>query len=194
MFGFLMRHTSTWMLWWINKVCDFGHERIHMWFMWVVISSHGLQGPIFFEETVKSERYLSMLRNAFVPHLFATYLPFMQDGARPHTADVVLDFLRGTFDSCVISNRFGDRFACGQIWPPNIPDFDPRDYFLWGFLKEKIFPKKPQRVMELRALITEACNVITEDMCRRVIRNITNRVEKVARRNGGHTAHLSRGG
>jgi hypothetical protein len=37
--------------------------------VWVVISSHGLLGPIFFEETVNSEHCLSMLRNAFVPHL-----------------------------------------------------------------------------------------------------------------------------
>jgi hypothetical protein len=38
----------------------------------------------FFEETVNSERYLSMLRDTFVPHLLATGLPlrtqwFMQD-------------------------------------------------------------------------------------------------------------------
>jgi hypothetical protein len=44
------------------------------------------------------------LRNASVPHLLATGLPlqtqwFMQDGARPHTAKVVLDFSHDTFDS-----------------------------------------------------------------------------------------------
>jgi hypothetical protein len=43
--------------------------------------------------------------------------------------------------------------------------------------------------MELRVLIIQACNEITEDMCRRVI-NITVRVEEVARRNGGHIEHL----
>jgi hypothetical protein len=77
-----------------------------------------------------------------------------------------------------------------QNWPPNSPDLNPCDYFLWGFLKVKIFPKKPQTIMELRALIIQACNEITEDMCRRVINNITVRVEEVARRNGGHTEHL----
>jgi hypothetical protein len=43
--------------------------------------------------------------------------------------------------------------------------------------------------MELRTQIIEACNEITEGMCRRVI-SITVRVEGVARRNGGHTEHL----
>jgi hypothetical protein len=42
---------------------------------WVAISSHGLLGPIFFEETVNSEQYLSMLCSTFVPHFLATGLP-----------------------------------------------------------------------------------------------------------------------
>jgi hypothetical protein len=33
MFSFLMRHISTWMVWLINKMCDFGHLRIHVWFI-----------------------------------------------------------------------------------------------------------------------------------------------------------------
>jgi hypothetical protein len=37
-------------------------------------SSHGLLGPIFFEETVNSEHYLRMLHNTFVPRLLATNL------------------------------------------------------------------------------------------------------------------------
>jgi hypothetical protein len=53
----------------------------------------------------------------------------------------------------------------GQNWPPNNPDLNPCDYFLWGFLKEKIFPKKPQTAIELRALIIQSCNKITVDLC-----------------------------
>jgi hypothetical protein len=94
--------------------------------VWVAISSHGLLGPILFEETVNSERYYSLVQH---------------DGARLHIVNVVLDFLHDTFNSCVISNRFPDHFACGQNWPQNSPDLNPCDYFLWGFLKEKIFPK-----------------------------------------------------
>jgi hypothetical protein len=56
---------------------------------------------------VNSESHLSMLRNTFMPHLSATGLPlqtqwFMQDGARTHTANVVLDFPHDTFNSHVI--------------------------------------------------------------------------------------------
>jgi hypothetical protein len=157
----------------------------------VAVSSHGLIGPIFCEETVNNGRYVSMLHNTFVPHLLATLQTqwCLQDGARPHTANVVLIFLHDTFDSRVISDRLPDRFSCGQNWTLNSPYLRSCDYFLWGFLKEKIFPKKPQTIMELRALIIQACNEITEDMSRRVVSNITVRVEEVARRNGRHIEH-----
>jgi hypothetical protein len=46
--------------------------------------------------------------------------------------------------------------------------------------------KKLQTIMELRALIIQACSKITEDMCCQVINKITVRVEEAARRNGGH--------
>jgi hypothetical protein len=116
----------------------------------VTNSSHGLLGPILFEETVNSEHYLSILCNTSVPHLLAAGLPiqtqwFTQDGARLHTAYVILDFLYDTFDSCVISNRFPDRFACGQNWPPNSPDFNPHHYYLWEFLKENDFSEKSSK-------------------------------------------------
>jgi hypothetical protein len=120
-----------------------------------------------------------------VPHRLATGLPiqnqwFMQDGARPHTANVVLDFLHDTFDS--LSSQT-------ENWPPNSPDLNTCNYFLWGFFMETIFLKKPRKIMELRALIIEVSNEITEDMCRRVINNVTVRIEEVARRNGGGIEH-----
>jgi hypothetical protein len=73
------------------------------------------------KKEVLCERYLSMLRNTFVPR-FATGLAlqtqwFMHDGARPHATNVVLDFLHDIFKSRVISNRFPGCFACGQNCP-----------------------------------------------------------------------------
>jgi hypothetical protein len=99
------------------------HDKVHhapRITVWVAISNHGLLGPIFFENTVNNEHCLSMLHNTFVPHLLATGFPlharwFMHDRARPHTVNVVLDFLWDTYDSCVISNRVPEHFTCGQI-------------------------------------------------------------------------------
>jgi hypothetical protein len=63
-----------------------------------------LLGSIFFEETVNSEHYLSMLWNTFLPHPLATGLPlltkcFMQDGARLHTVNVVTLSTRLSFQT-----------------------------------------------------------------------------------------------
>jgi hypothetical protein len=165
--------------------------------VWAAISSHGLIGPFFFDQTVNSERYLSMLRNNFVPQLIATGLPlniqwFMQDGATPHTANTVLDFLHENFGPCVISHRYPDRHACRQLWPPNSPDLNPCDFFLWGFFKEKLFPQKPTTLMQLRALVVKLCSDISEDMCHRVIMNMAVRLTEVVRQNGGHIEHVLR--
>jgi hypothetical protein len=64
--------------------------------LWVSISSSGLIGLIFFNETVNPELYLHMLQNDFLPQLRANVLPvftqwFMQGGATQHTTNFVLD-------------------------------------------------------------------------------------------------------
>jgi hypothetical protein len=74
--------------------------------------------------------------------------------------------------------------------PLNSPYLNPCDYFLRGFLKKQIFLKKPQTVMEVRALIIQTCNEITEDMFCQIINNIIVCVVEGARHNGGHTEHL----
>jgi hypothetical protein len=126
------------------------HEKVHHALRitaWVVVSSNGLLWQIFFEETVNSERYLSMLRIRFESHLLATGLPletewFMQAGARPHTANVVLDFLRDIFKRRIISNRFPERFECGQNWPPNRHDLNPCDLLSLRVPKGKDFSEE----------------------------------------------------
>jgi hypothetical protein len=133
---------------WASENSRVIHEKMHRALIitvWVGTSSHGLLGPTFFEEKVNSKCYLSMLHNTFVPHLLATSFLlqtqwFMQDGIRLHTVNVVLDFLH------VNSNRFPDSFTCRQNWPPSSPDLIPCDCFLWGFLKEMIFPKKATNI------------------------------------------------
>jgi hypothetical protein len=55
-------------------------------------------GPFLFNETISSDRFLHMLQNNFVLQLMATEMPLdmqwsVQDGATPHTANKVLDFL-----------------------------------------------------------------------------------------------------
>jgi hypothetical protein len=149
-----------------------------------------LNGPIFFKETVNSQWYLHMLRANFV-QLMATQLLihtqwFMQDSAMPHPANVMLDFLKTIFGPLVMSHHYLDHHNCRHFWPPLSPDLNPCDFFLWGFLKEKMFPMKLQNIMDMRAKIIQ--------LCHRVIITVCVWLQEVVRQNGGHTEQVLIGG
>ena len=129
---------------------------------------------------------MAMLEKEFVPYLLATNLPwntkwFMQDGATPHTANA-LDFLHETFSYRMMSHCYSQRHHEGFFWPPLSPDLNPCDFFfLWGYLKEKLYPLRPQNLMEMHACIVQLCNEINEDFCRKVIRNMSTCLHETVR-------------
>lgn len=62
---------------------------------------------------------------------------FQQDGAPCHTATETIDLLRERFGNRIISRR-------GNInWPPRSCDLTPLDYFLWGYVKAKVYANDP---------------------------------------------------
>ncbi|CAK1592334.1 unnamed protein product [Parnassius mnemosyne] len=111
------------------------------------MSAHGIIGPYFFEDgrgralTVTSQRYVAMIQDFFTPELqnfpgFNTRTWFQQDGATAHTSNVAMPVVRQLFPNKVISRR-------GDIpWPPRSPDLTPMDFFLWGYLKTKVYETK----------------------------------------------------
>jgi hypothetical protein len=132
-------HLDVWLL---NKMSDFGRQRIHVSFSITTENySVGRQlKPWACRDNSlwrDSEQWALFKHGSQLPAacLLLQTQWFMQDGARPHTANVVLNFLRDIFDSGVIWNRFPNRFACEQNCPPNSPDLNPCNNFLWGFLK-----------------------------------------------------------
>ena len=94
---------------------------------------------------------------------------------------VILDFLYEMFNLRVMSHRFTERHDCGRLWPPHSPDINPCDFFLWGFLKEKGFQRRPQNVAQLRAHIVKLCRAPSEDLCRKVVTNARVRLQEVVR-------------
>ena len=42
-------------------------------------------------------------------------------------------------------------------YPPSSPDLTPMDFFLWEFLKDKIYSRKPTTIAEMRVAIEEEC-------------------------------------
>lgn len=160
--------------------------------VWCAVSQFGVIGPYFFEEegvtvTVNSRRYVSMLQNFLQPRMEEIVeeeglgdLWFQQDGATAHTARNSLNVLREMFPGHLVSLR-------GDVgWPARSPDLSICDFFLWGYLKEKVFKHRPHTIPELRERIREEVNAIPLDMCQRAIQNFRERLQQCIAANGRH--------
>ncbi len=163
--------------------------------VWCAMSSHGVIGPYVFKDTVNSQRYLSLLKNKFVPALRKRTenmqtVWFMQDGATPHTSNIVLDYLHETFGDKVISRRYPEVKDLGQSWPAHSPDLNPCDYFLWGYLKSTVYRPKPVDTDMLLKNIKRDVKKISEEMCGRVINNFIVRVKQGKLMKGRHLENV----
>ena len=66
------------------------------------------------------------------------------------------------------------------------PDLAPCDFFLWGFLKERIYKKKPKTIDELKIRIIEEIDNIPQTMLVRVMKNFRERLEECFNNEGRH--------
>ncbi|XP_045457214.1 uncharacterized protein LOC123667306 [Melitaea cinxia] len=162
--------------------------------VWCAISAKKIIGPFFFENdqgatvTVTSERYIDMINIFFVPQLQEEGIDkssvwFQQDGATAHTARVSMGTLKALFSGKIIS-RFGD-----ILWPPRSPDLTSSyisDFFLWGYLKGRVYDTPLSSLEQLKAKITTEVRAISVDVLRRVSANLLVRFEECIRRDGRH--------
>ena len=91
--------------------------------------------------TVNSDRYCEMLETFFRPKLNMLHDMdndwFQQDGATAHTSRRKTGILRDMFPGHLILLR-------GDIgWPAHSPDLNPCDFFLWIYLKSKVYINLP---------------------------------------------------
>ena len=136
--------------------------------VWCALGKNCIIGPYFFEQngvtvTVTAERYIEMLNTFFVPELWRRRIAirsvwFQQDGATSHTSRASMGVLHPLFPNRLIS-RFGD-----VAWPPRSPDLSMCDYFLWGYLKSRVYKRNPRTLDELKDSICD--NIVQIDRCR----------------------------
>jgi hypothetical protein len=71
-------------------------------------------------------------------------------------------------------------------WPPCSPDLSVCDYFLWDYLKQRVYVNKPHTLDQLRTNIeTEIAN-ISPAILQKVFKNFEKRLENCIERNGHH--------
>jgi hypothetical protein len=85
--------------------------------------------------------------------------------------------------------RLPERHDGGIFWPHHSPDINPCDFFLWGFLKEKVFQRRPENVAQPRTHIGKLSRVLSEDLCQKVVMNAMFHLQEFVRRTG-HIEHV----
>ena len=167
---------------WINRSLTAGLQTVHMnftnifcivhkWEVWCAVSSRGIIGPYCYENeeghivTVNAEWYIVMLETLlpieFHP-LQQDFLCFQQEGATAHTAQISMQVLKTLF--------WGRHISCfGDItWPACSPELAVPDYFLWGYLKSKVYKTCPANIDDLKQWILECIQGIPKEMLQRV--------------------------
>ena len=88
--------------------------------------------------------------------------------------------LRSNFSGHLVS-RFGDIY-----WPSRSPDLIPVNFFLWGYLKDKLYVGRPQTTEELKQSIRTEITAIQVDMLSCTFRDMRNRALECFSRDGEH--------
>lgn len=164
--------------------------------VWAGIIENKIVGPFFIEGPLNSDKYLDLLEHNIIPALVALYpnnnnpqipnnsLWYQQDGAPPHYSRVVRDYLDATFPNRWIGRR-------GTIeWPPRSPDLTPLDYFLWGYLKSKVYFQRPANIGDLQNRITQEIEQIGPEIISNVLREFEYRLAHCQAVNGRQFEHL----
>ena len=90
-----------------------------------------------------------------------------------------------------LDRQFGIRvvsrkFIQGREWPPRSPDLNPLDFFLWGFLKSKVYTPRPATLAQLEANIRREVNALDPATVSRALLDVKVRAHKCIANNGWH--------
>jgi hypothetical protein len=158
--------------------------------VWAGIIGRQILGPIYLPDNLNGANYVEFLQNTMpefleeIPLFERNNIIFQQDGAGPHNARIVTNYLNQQFPG-----RWMGRY--GPIhWPARSPDLNPLDFFLRGYCKEIVYKKLPETVDDLDAKLQEAIWTIEENMLENVQMNMLRRLRACVAMDGGHFEHL----
>lgn len=162
--------------------------------VWAGVIGRHIIGPFFLDGTLTADRYLQLLQNHVIPAITAIFpgenggidnrIIFQQDGAPPHFAACVREYLNNVFPNKWIGRR-------GPMeWPARSPDLSPLDFFLWGHVKNNVYKERPRNLDDLKTRITAEMRRIPEDMLERTIINFKYRLGHCLAVNGAQFENL----
>ena len=80
---------------------------------------------------------------------------------------------------------FGD-----MLWTPRSPDLSNCDFFLWGYLKSRVYSHKPRTFNDLKEAIRQEIRPIDRQLLARGMENFKKRVENCIQEDGLHLTNI----
>lgn len=160
--------------------------------VWAGIINNELIGPHILPVRLNGESYLNFLENVLsdylenVPLRTRARMWYMLDGAPPHTARRVREFLNENYRHWI---GRGGRVA----WPARSPDLNPLDFFFWGYMKSLVYNDRAAIANEedLRQRIVAAAEQIRAEIRETDINGgFIRRLEACIRARGSHFEHF----
>ena len=151
--------------------------------VWCGLFIDRIIGPYFFdEETVNQTNFNRLLHDKVIPELEDRQpdVHFQLDGAPPHWGLRVRETLHTAFPGRWIGRD-------GPIpWPARSPDLTPLDFFLWGYMKTKVFKTPVRDVNDLKERIRAAIRSVRPQMLVNTWRELKERLERLQVNGGKH--------
>jgi len=101
---------------------------------------------------------------------------FQQDGAPVYTSHLIQNWLSDNVDM----------FWSKEIWPPNNPDLNPLDYYVWNVVERITNKSQHPNVTSLRTAIEAAFVGMDSATLQRACERFRPRIEAVIQTNGGY--------
>ena len=159
--------------------------------VWVGITRKKIYGPIFFTDTVTSKEYIKII-DQFIETIDEEILIdgyFQQDAAPAHTSRETAYHSRTYFHDRIIGKS--NKYLETEIdYPPRSPHLTSPDFFLWGYLKYKVYLNNPKSIDELKTNIETEIKNITPKMLENVSNNMLKRVKLCIENGGKHFEQL----
>jgi hypothetical protein len=157
---------------------------------WCALLDNKILAVHFYEGCLTGVRYRQLLENVLIPALediplnTREQLIYQQDGAPPHNSGTVRTFLDEHFPNQWVATY-------GPIaWPPRSPDLTPLDFFLWGYLKDKLYEDRYASVDEMLNKIREILYSIHHTLISKATKATFMRAHACMYYDGGHFEHV----
>ena len=105
---------------------------------------------------------------------------WQQDGAKPHQARMVMSWLDTIFKERMLALNC----VRWDTWAPSSPDCNHCDFFLWGYLKGKVYQPLPNTLMPLKRKVKIEFDRIPYIMVQKAVFNMKKRGELMVAASG----------